>query len=492
MVGFHSRLFGLGMVDLRGALGLGVDEASWLNTLATAPQIALAPAVAWLAAVYGIRRVMVVPALLYGAISLTIPLAHDFGILSALHILHGALLGVFVPATLIIIFRNLPVRWWISAIAIYAFRGAFTANAGTALLDLYVQHLGWQWLYWQDVILAPILATLAFFGAPRENVNRELLHRADWGGMLLLGSGLALLFMGLDQGNRLDWFASGFVTTTLVGGATLVACFVINEELVEHPWAAIGAIGVRNVVLLFAIALLYLTSSLSNSVLIPTYLTNVAQLRPEQIGTTLLYWSCIPLIVMTPVVVWALHRIDGRFLLIFGLSCFALAALIGTGLTADWSGDNFKVMCVLQGAGHILTFLPIIVLIVSNGDPKKAIALTAYIQVIRLLGTETAQTLMTTYIRKGEQFHSYLVGLNLQRGSEPTVTAIAALARKLASLGQSPSQDRAITLLGQQVQRQANVLSYIDAFWLTFFCAFIALAILVFVQQAPKGPLTAE
>jgi DHA2 family multidrug resistance protein len=48
-----------GLIDLRGTFGLGVDEAAWLSTLATAPQIVLAPAVAWLAAAYGIRRVMV-------------------------------------------------------------------------------------------------------------------------------------------------------------------------------------------------------------------------------------------------------------------------------------------------------------------------------------------------------------------------------------------------------------------------------------------------
>jgi DHA2 family multidrug resistance protein len=490
MVGFHSRLFGVGMVDLRAAFGLGVDEASWLNTLATAPQIVLAPAVAWLAAAYGIRRVMILPALLYGALSLIIPMTRDFQLLAVFHVVHGALLGVFVPATLMIIFRNLPVQWWISAIAIYAFRGAFTGNAGTALVDFYVQHLGWQWLYWQDVILAPLVAAFAFFGAPRENVNQDLVHRADWGGMILLGSGLSLMFMALDQGNRLDWFESGFVISAFVGGLVLLVAFFANEALVQHPWASIGAIGKQDVVLLLTVALFYLMSSLSNTTLIPNYLTAVAQLRPEQIAVTLLYWVCIPLIIMTPVTVWALHRIDGRWLILAGLCCFAGAALIGTTLTSEWSGENFRTMAVLQGAGHILTFLPIIVLTVAHGDPKRAIAVAAYIQVIRLLGGETAQTLMGTYIRKGEQLHSYLSGLHLEKGSDATVATLSTIVQKLASAGQVAAQNRAMALLSQQVQKQANVLSYIDAFWLTFYCAVAGLVILAFVHKAPKGPLT--
>lgn len=78
---------------------------------------------------------------------------------------------------------------------------------------------------------------------------------------------------------------------------------------------------------------------------------------------------------------------------------------------------------------------------------------------------------MTTYLRKGEQFHSYLTGLNVERGSEASVSALAALAHKMAGAGAALSQSRATAVLSQQVQKQANVLSYIDAFWLTFFCA---------------------
>ncbi|NSZ60021.1 MFS transporter (plasmid) [Agrobacterium tumefaciens] len=491
MVGFHSRLFGIGLVDLRGAFGLGFDEGSWLSTLATAPQMVFAPAVAWLAAAFGIRRVMVGPALIYAVISLMIPFTRDFTTLAVLHVIHGSLLGVFVPATLMIIFRNLPMKWWITAIAIYAFRGAFTVNSGTALLDFYVQRFGWEYLYWQDVVLAPLLAFLAYKGAPRENVNMDLVRHADWGGMLFLGMGMAMLFVAVDQGNRLDWFENGIVLSTFAGGLVLIAAFFVNEMLVERPWAHLGAIGARNVVLLLSVALFYLMSSMSNSALIPNYLTAVAGLRPEQIGATLVTWVCVPLMLMTPIAVWAMHRTDGRFLLFTGLCCFAGASLIGTGLSPDWNGDSFRTMCVLQGAGHILTFLPIIVLTVANGDPKKAIAVAAYIQVIRLLGTQTAQALMTTYLRKGEQLHSYLTGLNVERGSEASVSALAALAHKMAGAGAALSQSRATAVLSQQVQKQANVLSYIDAFWLTFFCAVGGLVILAFVTKAPKGPLTA-
>jgi MFS family permease len=64
----------------------------------------IAPAVAWLATVFGLRRVLGIPSLVYALISLVIPFVHDYPTLIALSIVHGMLLGTFVPATLMIIF----------------------------------------------------------------------------------------------------------------------------------------------------------------------------------------------------------------------------------------------------------------------------------------------------------------------------------------------------------------------------------------------------
>src|SRR3982074_3357744 len=120
LANFDSRLTSVGLPDLRGAFSLGFDEGAWLSTAAIGSQIFIAPAVAWLATVFGLRRILGIPSLLYALVSLVIPLVHDYNALIVLSIVHGMLLGTFVPATLMIIFRNLPIKWWLPAIAIYA------------------------------------------------------------------------------------------------------------------------------------------------------------------------------------------------------------------------------------------------------------------------------------------------------------------------------------------------------------------------------------
>ena len=143
-----TRAFTLALPDLRGAYSLSFDQGAWLSTAATASQILVAPAVAWLATVLGLRRILGIPALIFAVVCLAIPFAHDYATLLVLNVLHGMLLGTFVPATLMIVFRNLPVEWWLAGIAIYALRVGFTQNSGISLVGLYVDGIGWQWLFW--------------------------------------------------------------------------------------------------------------------------------------------------------------------------------------------------------------------------------------------------------------------------------------------------------------------------------------------------------
>ena len=220
-----SRLTSAGLPDLRGAFSLGFDEGAWLSTAGIGSQIFIAPAVAWLATAFGLRRVLGIPSLVYALVSLVIPFAHDYTALIVLSVAHGLLLGTFVPATLMIIFRNLPIKWWVPAIALYSIRVGFALDTGNSLVGFYVEHLGWQWLYWQGVVVAPLMGLMVYLGTPREPVNRDLLRHADWGGMLLLGASLSMVYAGLDQGNRLDWLESGTVTALLLSGAVLFVAF---------------------------------------------------------------------------------------------------------------------------------------------------------------------------------------------------------------------------------------------------------------------------
>lgn len=489
---FDVRLFALGLPDLRGQFGLSFDEGAWLATATTAPQILIAPAIAWLATVFGLRRVLVWPSLLYVATTLAIPFVRDYQLLLALHFVRGLLLGVFVPATIMIVLHNLPKHWWIVGLAAYSFRLSFTGNAGVSLVGFYVDQVGWQWLYWQDAVVAVLMALLTWLGTPREGVNRELLAQADWGGMLLLGTGLALIYAGCDQGNRLDWFESGTVTGLIVGGGALVFAFLVNEAIVPEPWASPTVLMSRNIALVLLTMMTYMVTSLSNTMLVPNFLTVVAGLRPEQAGGVLLLYTALPLVVAVPAAVWLLRRIDARIVALLGLTSFAIAAWMGTRITHEWAPDDFIPMALVQAIGQGLTFTALLIFVVSNLNPARAVAFVAYIQVLRLDVIEVATTAMTTWLRVRQQIHSNLTGLYVSVGDSDVAQALGRLTGRFAehSAAAETTVARATTMLASLVRREANVLSIIDGFQVAFWAAIVGLLLISLMRAAPAGPLT--
>jgi DHA2 family multidrug resistance protein len=487
VVGLDTRVFAVGLLDLRGPFGLSADQASWLNTIANAPQILVSSAVAWWATVFGIRRIMIPSTIIYAAISLIIPLVHVSEIVFLLHGLRALLLGVFLPATVMVIFRNLEPRYWLIGIGLYTLRVPLAQYLGVVLVGLYGDHLGWQWLYWQDVIVTPIITILLIVGAPRENIDIGLLERADWGGMLLLGSAMTVLYIALDQGNRLNWLESGLIFSLLMAGVLLTVTFFANESLVNHPWAHASVILTKNIGVGFAVIIVFAVSAAGASIAIPSFNQNVSGLRPSALSEIYLFGGVAPVLVSMFLAVKLHRRVDARLCIVAGFVAMALGSLIGTQVTISWSPWSFLPVVLLNGIGQTFAFFATVLYLISNSDPRRSTAVSAYIQVVRLVGVEFAGSLLNTWLRYREQFHSNILGQSISSSSQMLESRL----EKLHSVFRQTTswEDEALRHLDALVRSQAYVLTYADSFLISFWFAVTALLLVALLSPAPFGPL---
>src|SRR5258706_12107104 len=118
----NTRVTTFGLADIRGGLGMGFDEGSWLTSVFGAAQMVVAPGAAWMSSVLGVRRFVLWASAIFTVCSLLLPLSSDYDTVIALQILRGLAVGTFIPAALGFILRSLPPHWWIWGIAAYAFR----------------------------------------------------------------------------------------------------------------------------------------------------------------------------------------------------------------------------------------------------------------------------------------------------------------------------------------------------------------------------------
>lgn len=97
--------------------------------------------------------------------------------------------------------------------------------------------------------------------------------------------------------------------------------------------------------------------------------------------------------------------------------------------------------------------------------------------------------LMGTWLRVREQVHSNFLGQHVESGRVDVTHILQQLAQDFASRGASLAPARALGMLAALVQREANVLAYIDGFWPCFWLAILCLLMVGLMTRSPPGPL---
>jgi DHA2 family multidrug resistance protein len=487
----NTKITTFGLADIRGALGLGFDDGSWISTVFGAAQMVVTPAAAWMSTVLSTRRVLLWTGTIFSAASLLPPFVHDYDTLIALQLVRGLTVGAFIPAALGFVLRSLAPQWWIWGISAYAFRFVFSQNIAGALEGWYSDTGHWEWIFWQSTLLTPLMVMLAAVAMPRRPIDRVLLPRTDWVGIIYAGIGFGLLYAGLDQGNRLDWFNSGVVCGLLLAGALLVIAFLIQEARAQFPLIHLPVLIRSNVAVPSLLIALYGFGSTATGFVLPDYLTRIQGLRQLQIGDVL-NWIALPQIVLVPLVSLLLRHIDARLVLVFGFATIALGSWMDTGLTHDWAGDDFLPSQCVEAVGLAFAITALITYAISHITPAQAAAIAATIQIARLFGSEVGSAVIQTFVRVREQTYSNLIGLHLVGGSEAAQGVATQLAvpfgNRPTGLGDPAAQG--LGVLATRVQHEAYVLAYIDAFWLIAWVSVLGILLILLLRQSPPNPLT--
>jgi len=93
---------------------------------------------------------------------------------------------------------------------------------------------------------------------------------------------------------------------------------------------------------------------------------------------------------------------------------------------------------------------------------------------MRLGGAEIGISLIGTWLRVREQTHSNFLGQHIVKWKPGVNRLLTQLSQYFSDFGGAQAPGRALGVLSSLVQREANTLAYIDAFWLTAWFAIAA------------------
>ncbi|WIM99853.1 MFS transporter [Actinoplanes oblitus] len=232
------------VANIRADLDVSTSAASWVVTANLLAAAVLTPMLGRLGDLYGRRPVMlgVLAVVLLG--SVLAATTSSLPLLLVGRVAQAASFGLF-PLSIGVLREELPPHRLTGAMALVSGMLSVGAGFGLVVTGLLMRHGGdYHQLFWLSTTLTAVgLAGVWLLPARRGAATGTL----DGAGAALLGLGLVLLILPLEEGNDWGW-ASARVLGSLAAAAVVLTVFVLFERRVTHPLVSTRMLSHRPIV----------------------------------------------------------------------------------------------------------------------------------------------------------------------------------------------------------------------------------------------------
>jgi DHA2 family multidrug resistance protein len=357
----------------------------------------------------------------------------------------------------------------------------------------------WHWVFLINVPMGLLslflVGTLVKEPSGAEAERQKFLEKAlrfDYLGFVFVAIGLGALEFRqrsgglefvLDEGQRNDWFGSNmFIGFTLLSAFCLLA--LIPWELSrKHPIVDISLLERRQFGACFLVMLGTGAVLIATTQMLPQLLRTELNYTAMLAGLALSPGGVITMIMM-PVVGRLVGVIQPKYLIIAGSGIVALTMWHLTGLTGDITCGYAALSRAMLGCGLPFLFLPVTTAAYDGVPPDRTNQASALINVARNLGGSMGVALSQTMLARGQQFHQCRLIEHVAPSDVCYQQAIDAMTRFFQGQGSNASDaaSQAVAWVGQTLQRQIDLLAYIDVFWLLMIVGAIMIPVALIIK----------
>ncbi len=481
-----TTVVNVSLQHIAGSLSVTPDEATWVLTSYLVSNAIVLPLTGWLAGRFGRRRILLTSVAGFTFFSFLCGIAPNLPALIIFRIFQGATGGGLQPLSQAIMMEAFPPEQRGKAMAFWALGIVVAPMLGPVLGGWITDSYSWRWLFYINMpigVAAVIMALLFIHDPPYIKQSGK---RVDYWGIGLLALGIGALQIMLDKGQEEDWFGSHFIVVLMIIAVVGLLLFVVRELMTRDPVVHLSVFkrGTYSTgVFLMTVLGFVLYGS---TVLLPLWLQTLMGYSALKAGMALLPRGLGSFLFM-PIVGILMSKIEPRKLLATGLvvSAYSLYLLSKLNLNAGY-WDIFWPQ-LLQGTSLGLLFVPLTT--ITNGPiPKEEMGnATSLFNLMRNIGASIGIASVTTLVSRHTQEHSNDLSQHISNSSPAAVQMFQSVRNAMMAQGAdlATATRQAYAALSGMVQRQAAMLSYLDAFFLLA-VLFVLCLPLIFLMKKPK------
>ena len=454
-----TTIANVSLPTIAGNLGASTDQATWIITSFVVANGIGVPFTGWLMRRYGVVRTFLVSVLAFTVTSLLCGIAWSLESIIFFRALQGLVSGPMIPGSQALMLSIFPREKQATALGIWSITTLVAPICGPLLGGYISDTYYWGWIFLMNV---PVGLAVAFFCwsnlADRETATVKLRVDAIGMGLLVLWAG-ALQIM-LDRGKNEDWFASEMIVVLAIISLVGFLVFLVWELTEEHPIIDLSLFRYRNFALGTVVFCLGNGVFLSNMLLMSLWLQTHMAYTATWAGLVTAPTGVVA-VLLTPLVVWALARMDARIVATIAFLASALSYTMRASLTADASFEAIALPLIVQGIGSATFFIATVSIVLDGIPPDRVPSATGLSNFARIIVSGFSVSVMTTLWDRREALHQSRLADVVSGAPLPFDNALSAL----QGLGASGLGAKAAVT--NEMVSQAYMLASIDLFQLS-------------------------
>ena len=470
--------------DIRASFGTPLDQIGWVSTGYMMANIVVIPMTGWFQRRFGFKKYFTASILIFTAASALCGMAWSLPSLVLFRVLQGMGGGAIIPTAQSLLFARYPQKEHGMAAGLFGIGAVTGPLLGPTVGGYLIEASTWHWIFLVNVPVGIVAAVLAWrfieepgFKAPKEKI--------DVFGIALLAVGMATLQYVLEEGNRDGWFESRLITLLATVSSISLVTFVVHELETDNPVVDLRVFKNRSYTAGTGINFLLGLALFSGAYLFSLYCGAVMHYRALDIGRMFMVAGALQIFLM-PVVGRLSAKVDGRKLLLLGISVTTYSLWMNTHLTDQVGFWDLTIPQIIRSCGMAFIFIPISVLTLSDLSPEKRGNATGLFNLTRELGGSIGTAWMGMLVDDGTKIHAAQLSEHVSAYSPYTQERIGALQGGVGSMTSTPALVPE-SILSMKVHGQAMAMSFTDGFAKASAVFALGLLLIVFLKRPTPG-----